>query len=291
MGKVFMKKLLIVSAGFILLQLSGSLVTADELAPILDPKGYRQTLPGMLPPAQIPAVGTLSGTIQTVDGTPLSGGKAYFFNEAMGPPPAAEKYWRVPDETASLDNEGGFSVNLPPGNYYLGAMQRKADKTMIGFPTDGDIYYDGKIRYEVQPAAQNKIPVIRGGESFSTQLLERSETITAIEGLVTDGSGQPVINALVFAYTKADMQSRPLFVSAQTDKNGAYRLRVAGDGAYFLRASDIYGGGMAAAGSVMGVYGGNTPKAVAVKKGEVIKNINLTGVSFAKTPGKPVETK
>lgn len=286
-----MKKLLIASAGFILLQLSVSLVTADELLPILDPKGYRQTLPGMLPPAQIPAVGTLSGTVQAVDGRPLSGGKVYFFNEAMGPPPASEKYWRVPDETALLDNQGGFSVDLPPGKYYIGAIQRKADKTMIGFPADGDIYFDGKIPYEVQPATQTKIPVIRGGEPFSTQLIEGSETICAIEGTVTDGSGQPVMNALVFAYTTAEMKGRPLFVSAQTDKSGAYRLRVAGDGTYFLRVSAIYGGGMPGAGSVKGVYGGDTPKAVAVKKGEVIKNINLTGVEFVKTPGKPEDTK
>jgi hypothetical protein len=39
---------------------------------------------------------------------------------------------------------------------------------------------------------------------------------------------------------------------------------------------------MPVSGAIMGVYGGDNPKAVTVKKGEVLKGINLTGIEFVK---------
>lgn len=276
-----MKRLLIIVSGYILLQFSASFVAADELTPIFDPKGYRQTLPGMLPPAQVTAVGTLKGNIQTADGKPMSGGKLYIYNAANGPPPETGKYLRVPDVTSSLEADGGFSVELPQGGYYIGAMQRiSGDKSMPGSPTDGDIYYDGKILYEVLPASIVDANVIRGGKQFATDMLPLGETPTAIEGEVLDVSGKPVVNAVVFAYTKADMNERPIFVSAQTGKNGVYRLSVAGDGTFFLRVSAVYRGGMPDARVAMGAYGGIHPKAVIVKKGEIVKGIHITDVKL-----------
>lgn len=270
-----MKKILIISVGFILLMLSATMVMAEGLSPILDPKGYRQTLPGMPPPQLAPAVGVLKGTIQTTDGKPLSGGKMYIFNADKGPPPATEKYFRVPDETASLDVDGGFSVELIPGRYYIGALLRKWENAMIGSPAEGDIYYDGRELYEILPGSINNINVIKGGKQFLMDISTKAESVTAIWGTVTDTSGKPVENVVVFAYTQLEMNGRPMFASAPTGKNGDYRLRVAGDGTFFLRGSDVYGKGIPTEGKVIGVSWNNVTKAVSVKEGEIVEGVNI----------------
>lgn len=272
-----MKKLLTVSAGFILLQVSAPSIMADELSPILDPKEYRQTLPGMPPPEKVSAVGTLIGYIQTDEGEPLSGGKVFFFNEATGPLPAPEKYWRVPDRIGSLDENGGFSVELPPGRYYIGAIQKKGDTSLSGSPQVGDIYYSAENVYEVLPAIKNNLEIIRGAKLFFG-IDANNEAVTAIEGVVFDSSGKPVADVVVFAHIKSALNDGPVFVSGRTDINGVYRLRVAGAGTFYLRVSNVYGRKGVESGSVADIYGGNKSIAVTVKDREVIRGINILGI-------------
>lgn len=278
MERCCMKKLFTVAAGFILLQMSAPLIMADELSPILDPKGYRQTLPGMTPPEQVTAVGTLNGYIQTDEGEPLSGGKVFFFNMATGPLPAPEKYWRVPDRIGSLDENGGFSVELPPGRYYLGAIQKKGDRNLSGSPQVGDVYYAGENVYEVLPAIKSNLEVIKGAKPFSLDVDANNEAVTAIEGAVFDGSGKPVADVVVFAHIKSALNDSPVFVSDKTDINGEYRLRVAGAGTFYLRVSNVYSRKGPESGSFTDIYGGSEPIAVTVKDGEVIRDINISGV-------------
>lgn len=263
-----------------------SVSIAEEMPGMGNPGRYRKTLEGMPMADGTTAPGRLRGYIQTVEGVPLSGGDVYFFNEATGPAPAPEKYWRVADRIAILDDRGGFSVELSPGRYYIGAIQRKGDKRIIGPPSEGDLFYAGKTRYEVRSAAEKSLEPIKEGKRFTMDLLAKGEGVSAIEGIVLDVAGKPVENAMVFGHVKPAMNDRPLFVSRRTDSKGAYQLRVAGNGTYYLRVRDIYGGGMPSAGAVMGVFGGDKPKAVIVKDGETVKGINLTEVEFVKPSGR-----
>lgn len=240
---------------------------------------YYQTLAGM--PLPNVATGTLKGFIQTPDGKPLAGGKVYFFNDASGPPPDPEKYWRVSDKVATMDDNGGFSIELPPGRYYIGAIQRKGEKGIFGPPSEGDLSYAGKDKNEVIAGAMNDLAVIKGAKIFTRDILAKREGLTSIEGSVFDKQGLPVENAMVFAHKNPAMNDKPIFVSDRTDKDGAYRLRVAGAGTFYLRVRSIYGGGVPVADSIMGVYGGNSPKAVMVREREVLKGINLTGEKFS----------
>ena len=233
-------------------------------------------------PESRPALGTVRGFIQSTDGVPLAGGDVYFFNEVTGPSPAPEKYWRVPGMLGVLDDKGGFSVDLPPGRYYVGAIQRKEGRALIGPPAVGDMYYAGNTVYDVLPEVQNNLDVIRGAKPFSFDIGAERDGVTAIEGSVLDLGGKVVESAVVFAHKKQEMTDRPLFVSTRTGKDGVYRLRVSGGGTFYLRVRNSYGGGMPVTGAIMGVYGGDNPKAVTVKKGEVLKGINLTGIEFAK---------
>ncbi len=59
--------------------------------------------------------GHVSGMILIKGEEPMSGGIVVFFNEQSGPPPAPEKYWRVPDEIAEIDADGKYSAELPEG--------------------------------------------------------------------------------------------------------------------------------------------------------------------------------
>lgn len=270
----------------VITQMLISLASAEEMPGKGNLDRYNKTLPGMPLPDKASPRGTLKGFIYSVGGTPLTGGDVYFFNEVTGPPPAPEKYWRVPDMLGEVDEKGGFSVDLPPGRYYLGAIQRKGDNALIGPPAVGDLYYAGNTVYNVLTSVENNLDVIRGAKPLSIDFEAERSGVTAIEGSVVDSKGKGVENAVVFAIIKSEMDDRPLFVSSRTGKDGVYRLRVAGDGTFYLRVRDIYGGGMPVTGALIGEYGGENPIPVTVKKGEVLKGIDLVGFEFAKPVGK-----
>lgn len=271
----------------LLVQGIASISLADDMPARAGSGRYNQTLAGM--PIPVVVTGTLKGIIQTTDGKPLAGGNMYFFNDATGPSPDPEKYWRVPDGFTSLDKNGGFSMELTPGTYYIGAILRNGEEGIIGPPSEGDISYAGKEKNEVVATAMRNLGVIKGAKIFSKDILAKREDLTAIEGLVFDKEGNPVENVMVFAHKNTAMNDKPLFVSDRTDKDGAYRLRVAGAGTFYLRVRNIYGGGVPVTGTIMGAYGGNSPKAVMVKDREVLRGINLTGEKFLRPVSKPKE--
>ncbi len=224
--------------------------------------------------------GKIKGVVQSRDGKPLSKGVVYFFNEATGPSPMPEKYWRVPDVVESLDDTGAFSVELPAGKYYIGAILRKGSNEIVGPPSEGDLYYAGTQKYWANQAVPCDAGIIKGAEPFSRSLITKSTGITVLEGHVIDEAGKPVENVMVFAHKQSTMNDRPLFVSERTSREGAFRLRVGGAGSYYLRIRDIYGGGAPEDGAFMGAYGGKNPEAVTVGNGQTVRGIKLTGEKF-----------
>src|SRR5690349_11201578 len=90
--------------------------------------------------------GTFSAQLMMKAGAPMTIGIVFIFNIETGPPPSTEKYWRVPDYFAPIDNNGRFSIRLKPGNYYMGAIQRKSGKNSGGPPQEGDYMF--KSRHE-----------------------------------------------------------------------------------------------------------------------------------------------
>ncbi|HEY3309489.1 MAG TPA: carboxypeptidase-like regulatory domain-containing protein [Desulfuromonadaceae bacterium] len=226
--------------------------------------------------------GKIKGVVQSRDGKPLSKGMVYFFNEAIGPSPMPEKYWRVPDVVEPLDDAGTFAVELPAGTYFIGAILRKGSNEIIGPPSEGDLYYAGTQKYWVNQSVPSDAGIIKGADPFSRSLITKTAGITALEGYVIDEAGKPVENAMVFAHKQSTMNDRPLFVSERTNRDGAFRLRVGEAGSYYLRIRDIYGGGAPEDGAFMGAYGGKNPKAVTVKTGEVLRGIKLNGEKFVR---------
>ncbi len=224
--------------------------------------------------------GTITGQLMTKGGVPLSGGQAFFFNDASGPPPSAEKYWRIPDYVTHIDDQGKFSLDLPEGTYYLGAIKRVSNEK-IGPPKEGDYFFastDDKglpKSYAVKNGRKSDIGTIAAAVPFQKSASKPGVEITSVEGTILDTTGTPVEGALVFAYTARTMVGKPLFASERTGKDGHYSLRVHGNGKYYLRVRSVYGGGPPAIGDIIGIYGEKEPIAVSTRKGEKVQGINI----------------
>jgi hypothetical protein len=228
--------------------------------------------------------GSLSGTVMIKDGVPMANGVVFVFNSTSGPPPSSDRYWRVPDEIVKTDTKGKFVAKLADGTYFIGAIQRKSGED-IGPPQEGDLFLpflgEGSPKaHVVANGSTTDLGIITGALPFKRSSIKTKDGITAVEGKVTDSRGKPVKNALVFAFQTPAMVGKPLFVSERTGKDGKYILRVHQGGDYFLKIRNTYGGGAMKAGEIMGSYGQEKPLAVKAKTGEIVKGINITGISF-----------
>ncbi len=222
--------------------------------------------------------GNITGKILVKGERPMSGGTVFFFHEASGPPPSATKYWRVPTHAFKIDDKGAFNAMLPVGKYYMGAS-KKFSGQRIGPPSDGDYFFisqdeSGNARlHSVNKNETLNMGSIAEAKPFNRQMLVTAG-ITSIEGTIYDEKGAPVEGMLVFAFPTPTMVGRPMYVSEKSDRNGKYLLRLAGGGAYYLRARASYGGGPPAADQAMGFY--NEGKALNAKDGESRAGIDIT---------------
>lgn len=230
--------------------------------------------------------GTLTGQLLMKGGKPMAGGTVFLFT-AAGPPPAPERYWRVPEEVMTLDSAGRFTMELPPGSYHVGGVKREKEQE-IGPPRAGDHFLTSRDE-QGEPRAFT----VRGGETtdigslgeatpFDSAVTGKREGITGIEGTITDPTGKPVAGALAFAYPTPEMSGKPLFVSDRTGADGRYLLRVREGGRYFLKVRDLYGGGPPAEGAVMGVYGDSVPQPLTVKTGNLTPQADIRVIRFTR---------
>lgn len=232
--------------------------------------------------------GTLTGRLLMKGGRPMAGGTVFLFAAEAGPPPAPERYWRVPDEVMTLDADGRFSMELVPGSYHVGGVKREKEQE-IGPPRAGDHFLTsrndqgGPRSFTVRAGETTDIGSLGDAVPFDPALGGKREGATGIEGTIIDPAGRPVSGALVFAYLNPDMSGKPLFVSERTGADGRYLLRVSEGGRYFLKVRDLYGGGPPAEGAVMGVYGDSAPQPLMVKTGTLTPQADIRVVRFTRS--------
>lgn len=230
--------------------------------------------------------GSITGKWITKSDGAMSGAQVLLFNMAAGPPPASDKYLRIPDVTAIIDNDGKFSATVAAGRYYL-VMRRHADGSTSGPPQDGDLQYysrdnKGMARlFYVKAGAETDVGTISEATVFQKQPSKYEKGMTAIAGTVTDEAGIPVEGVRVFVYAKPEMKGKPLYASEGTGADGKYFVNVINKGTYYLKARSHYGGGLPAAGEYMGGYGKQAaPEIVKVNKGELRKGIDIKAKMF-----------
>ena len=225
------------------------------------------------------AVGIFTGRVLLKDGgKPLSGGAVLFYNKNLGPAPNPEQYWRVPDEVSEVDQNGYFSIELKPGEYYITGIKR-SDAGKVGPPLEGEAYFVKR-----SAAGKPELFQVKAGEkkdlgnmAEATPYIRKYETkgISGIEGSIIDEQGQPVPNVFVFAFVDPEVKRFPLFVSDPSDAQGKFLLRVAGSGDYYLKVRDHHGGGRPAPGSMVGAYKAPQQDVVHVDSGKITRGITI----------------
>ena len=230
--------------------------------------------------------GTITGRFLQKGGTPMADALVMLFNEANGPPPAPEKYWRVPDEIVMTDQDGRFTATLPPGNYYVGGLKHRVGAE-VSPPRDGDLIVtsseaNGAPRiHPVKMGMNTDMGTVATGAPYRQATAQKSGGGTAIAGKTVGSDGKPVAGLYVFAFRSPSMVGKPIFVSDRTGTDGQFLLRIwEGGGTFYLKARSTYGGGPPNAGDLMGGYGGDKAVPVPVKPGETVKGITITATPF-----------
>ena len=233
--------------------------------------------------ADAPLPGVLSGRFMIAPDTPMSDGLAYFYNLSTGPAPSRDRYWRVPDNVRNLDKEGRFSIQLPAGNYCVGAVKRNGPP-QIGPPREGDIFL-----LSLDDTGTPRKIAVKGGDKVDMGVVAAPRPtapstppigITAIEGIVQDDAGKPVEGALVLAFISPTIIGKPLFVSERSGKDGRFLLRVHEGGTFYLKLRNTYGGGPPRAGAMLDGNKEEPLHPVVVKTGETARNVVLKGRLF-----------
>ncbi len=239
------------------------------------------------------ATGTISGKVVIKDAGPLAGGQVMFFDAASGLPPSVDSFERPPDFVKETDSDGGFSVDLPEGRYYLKVVRRQSGGK-FGPPREGDLVYRSmdekgrpmEYRLEAGKALSLAVPLEAVPLKAKTFSLQGEKT--AIEGIVKDEKGSPVENVIVIAFLDIEMKGKARFVSRKTDKNGRYIL-ILPAGTYYLKMRGSFSGRPPETGEIVGYYGDERgPAPVIVKNGERTKRIDIRTTAF---PGRGPEAR
>lgn len=200
-------------------------------------------------------------------------------------------FYSISDPT---DKEGIFSVDLPPGKYYILAKKMKQDEEPYIHP-----YGKGKILERVSITAgplkqgdyhyyYNENPV-EVKENFYTSLelpctvkisdddktyYNISTGKMRIEGRVVDENNKPVANVYAFASTNRLMEEKPEYLSNPTKADGSYVLYIKKPGWYYIGARDYLGRPMRR-GDLFGYYNQVGNNIIKVTDDDIIKNITI----------------
>lgn len=174
---------------------------------------------------QTPASGLIVG--QVVDA--LSGGGVAeaiisigMVGRADGSMPARQESSGVSRRVIADDEGRFFFVGLPAGRFSLTVSKRGYVGGSFGQRRPG-----GSLQY---------VELADGQRRGATDI--RLWPAAAIEGVVLDEQGEPVVNTVVRAIRRTDLPGRPLYSStalfARTDDRGAYRIAALEPGAYLV---------------------------------------------------------
>jgi hypothetical protein len=185
--------------------------------------------------------------------------------------------------SSPTDASGRYSLELPPGTYYVVARKRMSGQA-TGPLSPGDFYSEhqrivtsvlaGKLSVVDLTVVPMKAPMF-----FKKEVVER-ETDTGIRGMLTDKAGKPVSGGFAMAYSDPEMRRLPDFASTLSDADGHFTIYLPAGGTYYL-AGRIHAWDMPQHGEPYGKLGGETPQPVTVSKGSFVEGISIVLEPFA----------
>jgi hypothetical protein len=212
-----------------------------------------------------------------------------------GGAPLADAYVNIyPDTSSNLlgpsqfissptDAAGRYTLEVPPGTYYVVARKRISGQPM-GPLSPGDFYSEhervstvvvaGKLAVVDLTVAPMKAPMF-----FKKQMSPQEGTM-GIRGILLDASGKPVPGSFAIAYTDAQMQRLPDFVSTLSDGEGRFTIYLPKAGSYYLGAR-IHAWDMPRPGELYGRLGGENPQPVAVAEGQFVEQVRIVLTPFS----------
>ncbi len=174
--------------------------------------------------------------------------------------------------------DGAFSVELPPGRYFLVASKRQG-ALPLGPLQVGDLhgYYDGNPlelrggqRARVIVQLGEKLRDVRSGPGGRAGL-------RGVAGVLKDAEGQ--VPAGVYAYASAEPNlmtgMMPPFRSDVVGPDGGYFIDLPEPGTYYVGARSGYGG-PPLPGEWFGIHGEGQPAPVTVEGDRVTEGIDVT---------------
>lgn len=180
-------------------------------------------------------------------------------------------------------DQGRFSFNLEPGNYYVIARKRM-DGEKMGPLADGDLFgyaaanpvkvEDGRYSLVQINTSTKHVKVKAGGQNITLGGTVKAGG-TTISGVIHDKSGMPVANIFAAAYRDSMMTQKPDFISNPTGADGVYTISLSEGGEYYLGARNTLGG-PAEHGDLLGRYAGNEDHVINLKTDEKLTNIDIT---------------
>ena len=208
--------------------------------------------------------------------------------EAEKGAPDPRRFIAPPFAFDSLQADGSFSLEAPPGEYYLGALVRRTPGPATGPPREGDLVFmspdpRGASLLVTLPEAGGSIDV-GVHEDFWRYTGFDQHFDTGVAGKVTTLEGEPLPGLLVFAFPDAGMSGRPLGISGRTGADGSFRIRLRGGETVFLRVKESFVGGRPLEGEYMGVFGAGSPQPVTVEKGQVVSGIVIQALKVPPLP-------
>jgi len=224
----------------------------------------------------VPSPGTLVRGRLSAQGEELRGAWVYVYTEPslglVGPSYAT---------AVQVEADGGFSIPLPEGSFYLSA-RRRADGSRIGEPRPGDL--NGVY-------SENPVRTVRGEElalgSFTLSRVEASrydarraegkfaDTDTRLSGTAVDEEGLPAPGIYVYAYLDSRMVGKPTVISAPTVEDGRFVLNLPQGGSWYVGARSAFGGPLEP-GERVGTWDGKADHGVTLERGEIRELGELT---------------
>lgn len=185
--------------------------------------------------------------------------------------------------SSPTDASGNYSIDVPPGTYYVVARKRISGMATGPISTGDYFSEDARLLTEIKTGllAEIDLPMVKmTAPMFFKQGKGAAETETGIIGVLVDANGKPMPGGFAIAYTTADIRRLPDFASTLTNEKGEFTLYLPKGGEYYL-AARMHAWDMPHPGEPYGKYDGDVITPIQVPDKGFVKGIKMVMQPFA----------